>query len=113
LPSKRLAASRISNGFQTLAIDSAGDLFLSKDAGVHWQHIAQQWTGRAIKVNLTTPAAAKQPDTGKAVSRAAAASATDLGSVSPASSAKKPGFELTTDTGTTWFSSDGLTWEKK
>jgi hypothetical protein len=113
LPSKRLAASRISNGFQTLAVDSAGDLFLSKDSGVHWQHIAQQWTGRAIKVTLTSPTAAKQLDTSKAAPGGAASSATNFGSVSAASSARKAGFELTTDTGTTWFSPDGLIWERK
>ena len=34
LPSKRFAASTISDGLETLAVDSAGDLFLSKDADV-------------------------------------------------------------------------------
>jgi hypothetical protein len=113
LPSKRLTASSISNGSETLAVDSAGDLFLSKDAGVNWQHIAQQWTGRAIKVTLTSPAAKKQLDASKATAGKTAASATNFGSLTPASSTKKSGFELTTDTGANWYSPDGLIWEKK
>lgn len=113
LPSKRLATSSISNGSQTLAIDSAGDLFLSKDAGVNWQHISQQWTGKAIKVTLASPMAKKQPETSKVSSGGTAASAASFGSISSASVAKKLGFDLTTDTGTTWFSLDGFIWEKR
>jgi hypothetical protein len=37
-------------GQHTLAVDLAGALFLSEDAGKHWQPVARQWTGRAVNV---------------------------------------------------------------
>jgi hypothetical protein len=113
LPSKLPTKVRISNGHETLAADAAGRLFLSQDAGVHWQEIKQQWSGKVAMIVLTSKGAAKQPETDKAASSGAMRAATSLAPVSRASSIEKPWFELTTDTGATWTSSDGFIWRRK
>ena len=110
LPSKRLTASTISNGFETLAVDSAGDLFLSKDAGISWQHVARQWTGKVVKVSLASPISMTQSAPAKSPSAGATPSA-NFETVPPATAAPR-GFELTTDTGAMWSSSDGLVWKR-
>lgn len=112
LPSRRFAASTISNGIEALAVDSAGDLFLSKDAGKSWQRITHQWTGKAIKVSLESPASMTQPVSKKAMSAGAMAS-TNGGTAMPAAVPPGTGFELRTDTGNIWSSPDGLIWKLK
>jgi hypothetical protein len=112
LPSRRFAASTISNEIETLAVDSAGDLFLSKDAGKSWQRITHQWTGKAIKVSLESPASVTQPVSRKAMSAGAIAS-TNGGTATPAAVPPGAGFELRTDTGAIWSSPDGLIWKLK
>ena len=72
---------------RTLALDATGALFLSEDAGLHWEPVAQQWTGRAIEVRTT---------------RAASASV-----ASPVI------FELMNEAGLTWISADGKAWKAK
>lgn len=111
LPSRKPAASTISNGVETLAVDTEGDLFLSKDAGIAWQRITRQWTGKALKVGLafsssTTPAAS-----GGTFAGAISSNASSNGGTEQLPSSKKVGFQLTTDTGTTWSSPDGLVWK--
>jgi len=112
LPSRRFAASTISNGIETLAVDSAGDLFLSKDAGKSWQRITHQWTGKAIKVSLESPASVAHPVSRKAMSAGAIAS-TIGETATPAAVPPGAGFELRTDTGAIWSSPDGLIWKLK
>jgi hypothetical protein len=112
LPSRRFAASSISNGIEALAVDSAGDLFLSKDAGKSWQRITHQWTGKAIKVSLESPASMTHPVSRKVMSAGAIAS-TNGGTATPAAVPPGAGFELRTDTGATWSSPDGLIWKLK
>jgi hypothetical protein len=112
LPSKRFAASSISNGLETLAVDSAGDLFLSKDAGKSWQRVAHQWTGKAVRVSLASPSSVTQPVPRKALSAGATAS-TKLEPATPAAVPPGVGFELTTDAGAIWSSPDGLVWKLK
>ena len=34
-----------------LAVDSAGAVFLSRDAGRHWEPVSTQWTGKAVEVH--------------------------------------------------------------
>jgi hypothetical protein len=53
LPSGRFTASTISNGLETLAVDTAGDLFLSKDAGKRWQPMV--WFGNCNDFNVCSP----------------------------------------------------------
>jgi hypothetical protein len=112
LPSKRPAASTISNGLETLAVDSAGDLFLSKDAGMRWQRVTHQWTGKAVKVSLASPASTTQPVPSK-VRSTGATPTTSFETVTPAAVAPGVGFELTTDTGAIWSSPDGLVWKRQ
>jgi hypothetical protein len=52
LPSHLETVSAISNARLILAVDSAGTLFASQDAGKHWKSISPQWMGRAVRVNL-------------------------------------------------------------
>lgn len=87
LPSGAMSTSVAVTSHQTLAVDRAGTLFLSEDAGLHWEHIAQQWTGRAIEVRAAK--AASNP-------------------VAPAEA-----FELMNEAGLTWVSADGKVWKKK
>lgn len=106
LPSRKPAASTISNGLETLAVDTEGDLFLSKDPSVAWQRITHQWTGKAVKVSLADPSSTMQ-----AGGNASAGASSSVEATKPASPTKKAVFELTTDTGTTWSSPDGLIWK--
>ena len=112
LPSKRFAVSTISNGVETLAVDSAGDLFLSKDGGKSWRSVAHQWEGKAVRVSLASSSSMRQPVSAKAYSAGGTAS-TELEPVTPAAVPPAGGFELTSDTGATWSSSDGLVWKLK
>jgi hypothetical protein len=84
LPSGLTAVSSAIAQHLVLEIDQAGTLFLSNDSGMHWEQVAQQWTGRAVEVRAKTGL------------RDNAAPAT--------------GFELKNDAGSTWASADGKTW---
>jgi hypothetical protein len=112
LPSKRFAVSTISNGVETLAVDSAGDLFLSKDGGKSWRGVAHQWTGKAVRVSLASSSSMRQPVSAKASSTGGTAS-TELEPVTPTAVPPGVGFELTSDTGASWSSSEGLVWKLK
>lgn len=66
LPSKLPTASTVTALNRTLAIDTAGALFLSTDNGRHWTSIHPQWQGKAQTLTLTAAtnfryAAAKKP----------------------------------------------------
>jgi hypothetical protein len=52
LPSGLAAISTATSQQRTLAVDPAGALFLLEGAGKHWQLVARQWTGHAIKVRV-------------------------------------------------------------
>lgn len=52
LPSHLETVSNISNARLILAVDSAGTLFASNDAGKHWKSISARWKGRAVKVDF-------------------------------------------------------------
>jgi len=88
LPSKLGVLSTALAGKRMIAIDTEGSLFLSEDAGQHWQSVVAQWTGRAVLVRV--------PSTVSAV-----------GGLLKKSSAQ---FELTTDKLERWASEDGKTW---
>jgi hypothetical protein len=112
LPSNRPAASTISNGVETLAVDSAGDLFISKDADIGWQRVVQQWTGKVVRVTLALPAATTQP--ARSMSQSAdARSSTSVEAVTPTTAAKRVGFDLVTDSGAVWSSPDGFVWKQR
>lgn len=76
------------SGGRTIALDTAGALFLSEDAGKHWQPVHMQWTGHAVLVRTrptgTQTDTLQAPQTGR--------------------------FELINDNLQTWVSSDGKIW---
>jgi hypothetical protein len=91
LPSGLAAVSTAAAQHSLLAVDKAGNVFLSEDAGSHWESVARQWNGRAVAVR--TQAAVKANASGAAASEA--------------------GFELVNDQGQVWASADGNTWKIK
>jgi hypothetical protein len=52
LPSGLRALSTVANARQVVAIDTDNTLFLSNDAGAHWNVITPPWQGRAVRVEL-------------------------------------------------------------
>ena len=76
---------------RTIALDTAGALFVRKDNQKQWKAVQAQWTGRAVVVRA-------RPVSGTAQS------AFSLGFV------QNPCFELVTDKPQTWVSVDGKTW---
>jgi len=88
LPSRLATLSVASDAAHSIALDTAGAMFLSEDGGKHWQPIHTQWTGRALLVRTlpaATPAAAMQ-------------------------NSQSIRFELVNDKQQTWISYDGKTW---
>jgi hypothetical protein len=88
LPSSLGTLSTATEADRSIALDTAGALFLSEDAGKHWQPIQTQWTGRALLVRtkpMGTPAAALK-------------------------TLQTTRFELVNDKQQTWISLDGKTW---
>ncbi len=88
LPSGLAVVSTATAQHNVLAVDKAGNLFLSTDAGLHWDSIGRQWSGRAVAVRV-------QAD-GNAIG-----------------GATQNTFELVNDLGQVWVSSDGRSWKAK
>jgi hypothetical protein len=101
LPSHLLAVSTVSRAAKTLAIDTAGTLYLSNDSGQTWQAIPAQWTGHATKLSLPAPLQ------GSLSPKKKSAEADKANSNSPSA------FELTTASGIVWTSPDGEHWKPK
>ena len=95
LPSKLSVAITLENGGHTLAVDSAGALFVSKKAGARWKDVKQQWSGKIVALTVTPAGAdkAKQSDTGSATAAST--------------------FQLTTESGAVWVSADGMHWNAR
>jgi hypothetical protein len=105
LPSGLPAVAATSASHHLLAIDSAGTLFLSEDSGVVWEPIPQPWTGHATELRFS-PAAPGPP--------AAIAGAAPADAASGAAYAPLPAFfEIVTESGIHWTSTDGRTWKTK
>jgi hypothetical protein len=137
LPSGLPAISAVAAGHRQLAIDTGHSLFLSNDDGLQWKAIPAQWKGRAVKVNpagAPSPATqgvlatgrVAQPPAPAATAQTASAANSPVTAQSPAVSLKKNApaasspnipahllFEITTDAGEHWVSSDGLTWTRE
>jgi hypothetical protein len=88
LPSGLAAISLASGAGRSIALDTAGAMFLSEDGGNQWQPIRTQWTGRAEHVRTRS-------------------NETQNGASPTAPAAR---FELMNDKLQTWISSDGKTW---
>jgi hypothetical protein len=108
LPSKLPALSVVDNASQTVALDTAGALFRSEDAGVTWLPVPIQWQGRALTLRLSQSPSAAQPAAVMNTASAAEARPQTQTLASPV-----PVFELTTDSGAVYTSSDGQTWQRK
>ena len=101
LADKSSAATSVSIRDRTLTLDSAGQLFLSRDGGKHWQAVKPVWQGRASQLGVLPeplPSAATQSQNANVNAEAAA----------PVVSPKT--FELTTDAHVVWISEDGVHW---
>jgi hypothetical protein len=92
LPSGLAAISSATAQRRRLALDAAGALFVSEDAGTTWKSVAQQWTGHAVLVRVQ-PAPA-----GNAA-------------VQPNANASAGAFELVTESNLVWLSVDGKNWK--
>ena len=103
LPAGLPAAATAAASHHLLAIDSAGSLFLSEDAGAVWEPVSTQWTGRAVV--LLAPQTAPDQAGGSAIVGNAT---TDQPSPSPAAL-----FEIVNDRGVHWTSPDGRVWKAK
>lgn len=96
-PSRLPVVSSASLGKRTLSLDSAGSLFLSRNTGKSWKKVHQQWTAKAIRIDLTAAEPAKAKDT---IEASRAENARSL-------------FQLTTDSGGQWTSKDGTHWRPR
>jgi hypothetical protein len=99
VPSGLPVTTTVSLGKRSLSLDSAGNLFLSRNGGKKWKRINPRWAGKAVHIEL------------KPLS--------DSGS-SPKSDNDAPGsvnatdvFQLTTDANAVWTSKDGTHWHQK
>lgn len=99
LPSGLEVASMINRGTVAVAIDSAGNAYLSGDRGAHWRQVVKQWTGRAVRVQL-------QLGSSESVRTKAADKIEQKSGANGAASI----FELTNEQNAVWVSTDGLTW---
>jgi hypothetical protein len=124
LPSKLPTAAVVSSSTRMLAADSSGALFCSLDAGQHWTRVVSQWKGKVVQLRLA-PAAATQLNGQEQLmdsdeARASAAADTRADNISPPAAAPAPAkspapvtaFQLVTDKGAVWVSSDGLHWQR-
>ena len=98
-PSEQPILATVSQGKRVLSLDSMGDLFLSRDEGKKWKKVKPRWTGKAIRIELTSGSgsetAQKQKDE------------------TPVLVGKKGVFLLTTDGGAVWSSKDGAHWHQQ
>lgn len=108
LPSKLPALAVVEHASRTLALDTAGALFRSDDAGVTWISVPPQWQGRPLTLRLSHPPSAAQP-----AADMNAARPTDARPQTQALAPQVPAFELTTDSGAVYTSSDGQIWQHK
>jgi hypothetical protein len=99
LPSPVPVAATVSHGKRLLSLDSAGNLFLSRNEGKKWKKIKPQWAGKAVCIELTPAYMSEASPKPKNKTSGAASE----GAV----------FLLTTDAGAVWTSKDGAHWHQQ
>lgn len=99
VPSGLPVTTTVSLGKRSLSLDSAGNLFLSRNGGEKWKKINPRWAGKAVRIELKPPS--------------------DIGSL-PKGDNETPSpvnatdvFQLTTDAGVIWTSKDGTHWHQQ
>jgi hypothetical protein len=97
VPSGLPVASIVSLGKRLLSLDSAGNLFLSRNGGKKWKKIKPQWAGKAVRIESTTEARGGASVNAK----------DEIGGAN-----EQVVFQLTTDAGSTWSSKDGFHWHR-
>ena len=132
LPSGHDAVSSAAILNRIVSVDSSGAVFLSQDAGKHWEAVLTQWKGKAILVQAPSQRMLRisaEPSPGPlsgavlestpeedrksqkagvdspSITSSAAAAKASLASPAPA-----PLFKLVTDRQQTWVSPDGKVW---
>jgi hypothetical protein len=125
LPSGLNAVSSAGTPGRLLAVDPAGAVFLSVDAGKHWDPVQTQWTGKAIELHAEQQAVHQPANPGGPVRPAPAGPPLDETSSVPPPAASvviEPAtvqatplapavlFRLVNDRHQTWMSTDGKTW---
>ena len=124
LPSGLNAVSSAAMLNRLLAVDSAGTLFLSSDAGKHWDAVPVQWAGKVVGVYAQPriPAVPAESSETAAASIALAPSPppadAQSAAVQPANIKASPPvpavvFRLVNDQHRAWISSDGKTWHEQ
>jgi photosystem II stability/assembly factor-like uncharacterized protein len=106
LPSGLPAIATAAASHHLLAVDAAGSVFLSEDAGAVWEPVSAQWTGKAVLV--LPPQTAPDQSGGLAIAGRATTDAP-----SQAAAPRSALFEIVTDQGIHWTSSDGRVWRAK
>jgi hypothetical protein len=90
-------AATVSRGKRFLSLDSAGNLFLSRNGGKKWKKINPQWAGKAVRIELTPASMSEGPPQRKNETSATGMSI----------------FHLTTDAHAVWTSKDGKHWHQQ
>jgi hypothetical protein len=99
LPSRLPVAATVSYRKLLLSLDGEGNLFLSRNRGKKWKKINPQWTGKAVRIELTPIYMSEAPRERKSET------------VGPASTLAV--FLLTTDANAVWTSKDGAHWHQQ
>ncbi|MFZ0481744.1 MAG: carboxypeptidase regulatory-like domain-containing protein [Terriglobales bacterium] len=89
----------VSHGKRSLSLDTTGNLFMSRNRGKKWKKITPQWTGKAVRVELTP---AYESEVSPRPEDETSGQANDVAV-----------FQLTTDAGTVWTSKDGAHWHQR
>jgi hypothetical protein len=98
VPSGLPVTATVSHGKRFISLDNAGNLFLSRNGGKRWKKIRPQWTGKAVRIELSPAYSSGAPPPKNET----------LGKASEAAV-----FLLTTDAGTVWTSKDGAHWQQQ
>jgi len=107
LPSGLPTVSTAAAGQTSVAVDAAGDVFVSRDLGKTWEPVSQQWAGRALKVRLAQPVKHRGLF-GGSLNRE---SRKDNPAGAPAAGPQL--FEIVNDKDAVWASPDGKTWSPR
>jgi hypothetical protein len=99
VPSGLPITATVSHGKRFLSLDNTGNLFLSRNGGKKWKKINPQWTGKAVRIELTPEYSSEAPPKPKNET---------LGKASEVAV-----FLLTTESGTVWTSTDGAHWRQQ